>query len=141
MEHVRSLASLTACAALLAAPVTPTLRAQGNETPPVGRYRCLRVLSAGEERAPDLYIVSGEQYRSLNTVGRYAYDARSRIIRWLTGPLSQPAGEFVAVFTPAGGSTGYDALAHAPAPTIDVRRRTDVAAGNARVLQRCTRAD
>jgi hypothetical protein len=100
-----------------------------------GRYQCWRLSTAGNEVASDLHIVSNNEYKVDNAEGRYSYDEETKRIEWIDGPLHQPAGKWVGVFTHKGAATGKGG--HAVNSIIEIRRKADVDAGNMQTLQQC----
>ena len=103
---------------------------------PVGRYVCYRLSSYGDEIAGDLHVDDADTYRSLDAEGSYRYSPSDRIVEWDSGPLHQPAEDWVGVFTAQGSSVGTDG-GRADDHRIEIRRRADVTAGNMSVMQRC----
>lgn len=107
-------------------------------SPPLGRYTCLRLGISENQIAPDLTLLPGDRYSSLDETGTYSYDPASRTITWLSGSLATSRTNWVGVFVP-GGQAGAS-IESAKDPTIAIRDREDVAAGNKRDLQWCNHA-
>ncbi|MEJ7611270.1 MAG: hypothetical protein WKF88_08850 [Ferruginibacter sp.] len=103
-------------------------------SPIKARYQCYRLLISGNQVADDLYILSENQYKTMNKTGAYSYNPKSKTLSFSSGPLAVTE-KWVGVYTgkgertPAGGKT--------ISAFIEIRRLSDVNAGNLRVLQQC----
>lgn len=95
--------------------------------PPLGRYTCLRTGFTGNSVADDLTIQAGGRYSVGGGAGQFSYSGNSLV--FATGPWATARSNWIGQFVPAGASAKY--------PTIVVRDRRDVAAGNKRDLQWC----
>ncbi len=100
------------------------------------RYQCYRILSTGNEVAEDLYILDGKRYKTMNKVGTYTYDPKTRILTFTSGPLYIPSARWVGVYTGKGEPSGNGGTT--VAAIIEIRRKADVDAGNKKVLQQCS---
>lgn len=120
------------CPAAAAKPAPP---AAPLSSPTQARYQCYRLLSTGNEVTADLYIGSGNTYRTMGKTGKYTFNPATRIITFTSGPLWVPSEKWVGVFTgkgeptPMGGKT--------VTAIIEIRRSADLKAGNKKVLQQC----
>lgn len=103
--------------------------------PDLCRYQCYRLGFQSDEIADDLHILSEDTYELAGAKGRYSYDAATRMIKWLDGPLYQPSQDWVGIFTAKGAQTGSGGTASSA--IIEIRRMKDVEDGNTRVLQNC----
>jgi hypothetical protein len=107
-----------------------------NANPILARYQCYRVLSTGNQIAEDIFILADNNYKTMNTTGKYTYSTKTKTFTFTSGPLHIPSEKWVGVYTakgeptPAGGRT-VDAI-------IEIRRQADVVANNRKVLQICT---
>jgi hypothetical protein len=127
-------------------------RARPAGPPPLGRYACLSMGGVAESDgsvrdpvfgktptktvrnrvAPDIRLTAPGRYSTLDASGTYTYDAATRTLTWTAGPLSTARTQRVGIYVPAGHG--------AKDPTIVIRDRRDVAAGNKRDLQWCNLA-
>jgi hypothetical protein len=142
-RHLVLAALLTAvpmAGAAAQAPARKPAAAKPSGGPPVGRYVCWRLGSMGDQIADDLHILPGGGYRSLGATGKYVLGSDGRSLRFTSGPLDLRAKgqEWVGVFRPKGSPT--DSGGTYQDNKIEIRRASDVAAGNARVLQACDHA-
>lgn len=114
----------------------PRLASTAAVYPATARYQCYRLMNAGNEVAEDIVILEGYQYKTMNKVGKYLYDPKSRTLTFTSGPLYLPVDKWIGVYTARAEPTGnggrtVDAI-------IEIRRKTDFDAGNKKVLQQCT---
>ena len=107
-----------------------------NATPLVARYICYRLLSTGpNEVTGDLYILPGNKYKIGTGTGSYTYSSKTRHLNFQSGPFKQ-SENWVGVYTakgepiPGGGAMAQN--------TIEIRRKSDMDAGNMRVMQQCS---
>jgi hypothetical protein len=104
-----------------------------------GRYQCWRLSSAGDEVASDIFILPNDKYQVDGVVGSYSYDLKTGSLQWLDGPFHQPSESWVGFFTAKGSATAKGG--HTLGSMIEIKRQSDVDAGNEKVLIQCNCAE
>lgn len=118
------------------APEKQSLAQNNTDFPIKARYQCYRLISTGNEVADDIFILNSNEYKTMNKVGKYTYNAKTRILTFTSGPLYVPSEKWVGVFTGKGEPTGNGG--RTIEAIIEIRRKADVDAGNRKVLQQCS---
>lgn len=100
------------------------------------RYQCYRLLITGNEVAEDIFILNNNEYKTMNKVGKYSYNSKTRMLTFTSGPLYVPSEKWVGVYTGKGEPTGNGG--RTKEAIIEIRKKADVEAGNRKVLQQCS---
>lgn len=107
-----------------------------NAVPVVARYICYRLLTTGpNEVIGDLYILPGNKYKFGAATGAYNYNAQTRQLVFTSGPYRHTEN-WVGIYSAKGEptSTGGTMAQN----TIEIRKKSDIDAGNMRVIQQCS---
>jgi len=108
---------------------------QNNVLPVVERYICYRLLSTGaNEVLGDLFILPGNKYKIGGATGSYNYSSKTRQLIFQSGPFKQTEN-WIGIYTAKGEPTSSGG--EMAQNTIEIRRKSDITAGNMRVLQQC----
>lgn len=117
------------------APVNPIVKTTNTAYPITARYQCYRLSSSGDEVAEDIFILNRTHYKTMNKVGTYSYNAKTRHLTFTSGPLHLASDKWVGVYTGKGEPTGNGGTTLSA--MIEIRRLSDIATGNKKVLQQC----